>query len=78
MENYSPSLQEYCPIKMDSFVASLPKVFDLRNTLEQIEKTLISRALCTARGVQAEAARNLGISRSDMAYKLKKYDLHHS
>jgi transcriptional regulator with GAF, ATPase, and Fis domain len=33
---------------------------------------LIRRALDAAAGVQAVAARSLGLSRSDLAYKLKK------
>ena len=58
-----------------AWLASLPPRVDLRATLEQIERDLIVRALEAAGGVQAEAARSLGISRSDMAYKLRKYDL---
>jgi DNA-binding NtrC family response regulator len=58
-----------------AWLASLPPRVDLRGTLEQIERDLIVRALEAAGGVQAEAARSLGISRSDMAYKLRKYDL---
>ena len=52
----------------------LPREAGLRDTLGQIEETLIRRALDDASGVQAEAARRLGISRSDLNYKLKKLD----
>lgn len=48
---------------------------DLRSELEAIERELIQRALESAQGVQAEAARRLGLSRSDLAYKLKKYQM---
>ncbi|MBI5091124.1 MAG: sigma-54-dependent Fis family transcriptional regulator [Candidatus Hydrogenedentes bacterium] len=48
---------------------------DLRATLEQVERDLIIRALEAAGGAQAEAARRLRISRSDLAYKVNKYDL---
>jgi len=48
---------------------------DLRAELEAIERELICRALESAEGVQAEAARRLGLSRSDLAYKLKKYQI---
>lgn len=48
---------------------------DLPKTLEAIEHDLIQRAMQKANGVQAEAARNLGISRSDIAYKIKKHGL---
>lgn len=46
---------------------------DLPKTLETIERDLVRAALLAAKNVQAEAARKLGISRSDIAYKLKKY-----
>ncbi len=57
----------------EAWVASLPESLDLRSTLESVEAELIVRALAVADGVQAEAARRLGLSRSDLAYKLKKY-----
>lgn len=47
---------------------------DLRSTLGRIENALIRRALDEAGGVQAEAARRLGISKSDLTYKLRKLD----
>jgi len=43
--------------------------------LDAVEKDLIRRALVKARGVQAQAAELLGISRSNLQYKLKKYGL---
>ncbi|OGG46538.1 MAG: hypothetical protein A3F84_21620 [Candidatus Handelsmanbacteria bacterium RIFCSPLOWO2_12_FULL_64_10] len=49
----------------------------LKETLESMERTLILSAIRAAGGVQAEAARGLGISRSDLAYKVKKYRLEH-
>ncbi|MBK9529509.1 MAG: helix-turn-helix domain-containing protein [Acidobacteria bacterium] len=36
---------------------------------------MIQNAVQDSGGVQAEAARRLGISRSDIAYKIKKYRL---
>ncbi len=54
------------------WLSSLPDSFDIRATVEAIEVKLIKRALDAAGGVQAKAARNLGLSRSDLAYKLKK------
>jgi transcriptional regulator with GAF, ATPase, and Fis domain len=36
---------------------------------------LILWALKTSEGVQAEAARRLHLSRSDLAYKLAKYEI---
>ncbi len=47
----------------------------LPDLLEQVERDLICKALVRARGVQAQAADLLGISRSNLQYKLKKYNL---
>lgn len=58
-----------------SIADQLPGNTDLRTFLEQTECRLLTRALEVSGGNQAEASRQLGISRSDMAYKLKKYDL---
>ena len=54
---------------------TLPQILDLRETLAELEKNLIKRALEQANGVQAEAARMLGLSRSDIGYKVTKYDI---
>lgn len=59
----------------ENWLQNLPPTIELTKVLEQIEKSLIQKALLSANGVQAEAARNLGISRSDIAYKIKKYNL---
>ena len=57
------------------WIQSLPETIDLRNVLEETEKSLITRALTASGGVQAEAARRLKLSRSDLSYKLNKLDL---
>jgi DNA-binding NtrC family response regulator len=57
------------------WIASMPEAVNLRELLEETEKGLILRALKSSRGVQAEAARRLQLSRSDLAYKLTKYDI---
>jgi DNA-binding NtrC family response regulator len=56
-----------------SWIAAMPEAINLRETLEEVEKGLIQRALDSSEGVQAEAARRLQLSRSDLAYKLGKY-----
>jgi DNA-binding NtrC family response regulator len=56
-------------------IGTLPTSLDLRETMEQLEKQLIVRALDESNGVQAEAARRLGLSRGDVGYKLRKYGL---
>ena len=53
----------------------LPESVRLREFLGEAERTLIERALRETGGVQAEAARRLGISRSDLSYKLSKYGI---
>lgn len=58
-----------------SWIAAMPAQIDLRELLEEVEKNLIVRALESAAGVQAEAARRLHLSRSDLAYKLAKYEI---
>jgi DNA-binding NtrC family response regulator len=57
------------------WVASLPPSIELRTTVEEVERMLIERALKAAGGVQAEAARGLGLTRSDIAYKIRKYGI---
>ncbi len=59
----------------EALAALLPKQLDLRKTLTEIERALIVRSLDLAKGVQAEAARHLGVSRSDLGYKIGKYGL---
>jgi DNA-binding NtrC family response regulator len=47
----------------------------LRELVAGLERTMIARAMAASDGVVAEAARNLGISRSDLAYKLRRLGL---
>lgn len=54
---------------------ALPSSLDLRESVERFEKELILRALEESAGVQAEAARRLNISRGDIGYKLRKYEV---
>ncbi|WP_316347806.1 sigma-54 dependent transcriptional regulator [Desulfuromonas acetoxidans] len=58
-----------------SETAAMPLQQPLPEHLETIEQKLIQAALIDARGVQAKAAELLGISRSNLQYKLKKYHL---
>lgn len=53
----------------------LPENLELPKLLDKIERELVEKALVNSGGIQAEAARKLGISRSDIAYKIKKYEL---
>jgi DNA-binding NtrC family response regulator len=47
----------------------------LGETLDAIEERIIRQALKKAENVQAQAAKALGISRSNLQYKMKKYGL---
>jgi len=57
------------------WIDCLPESVQLREFLAEAEKTLIERALKETQGAQAEAARRLGLSRSDLSYKLGKYGI---
>jgi DNA-binding NtrC family response regulator len=58
-----------------SWMETMPESINLRQFLEEIEKGLITRALSLSASVQAEAARKLQLSRSDLAYKLTKFNI---
>jgi DNA-binding NtrC family response regulator len=70
----SPSAHNEAP-SQSGWIAALPESIHLRETLEEVEKALIARALESGGGVQAEAARRLNLSRSDLAYKLTKHGI---
>ena len=55
---------------MRDWIRALPPGVNLRELLTAFEKGLIERALDQANGVRAEAARMLGLSRSDLGYKV--------
>ena len=50
----------------------------LPEAVEEFEQYLIKRALARADYVQSHAAEMLGVSKSNLQYKLKKYDIHPS
>lgn len=62
-------------VTAEQLAGQLPAHIDLRETIARFEQALIVRALDEARGVQAEAARKLSLSRSDLGYKLGKYGI---
>jgi DNA-binding NtrC family response regulator len=51
----------------------LPDEYHLRSTLEAWERALIEQMLLRTDGAKAEAARRLGLSKSDLTYRLNKY-----
>ena len=63
-------------VKDRSAVFQLPNEnLDLNQTLEDVERALIERAMSHAHGVKAEAARLLGIKATTLLYKLEKYGM---
>ena len=60
---------------VERLIAQFPEQIDIRETFTQLEKGLIERAIDLSGGVQAEAARRLGLSRSDFGYKLGKHSM---
>ncbi len=63
-------------VKDRSAIFSLPDDnLDLNQTLEEVERALLERALKKAHGVKAEAARILGIKTTTLLYKLGKYGM---
>jgi DNA-binding NtrC family response regulator len=69
----TPSNQLGTEFTIEQLAAQLPEQLDLREMLSKLERSLIERAINSSGGVQAEAARRLGLSRSDLGYKVSKY-----
>jgi two-component system, NtrC family, response regulator PilR len=69
------SLDSQEQTSVEALVERLPTQLSLRETLSQLEKALIVRSLDISNGVQAEAARKLGLSRSDLGYKIGRLRL---
>ncbi|MFH1060993.1 MAG: sigma-54 dependent transcriptional regulator [Pseudomonadota bacterium] len=53
----------------------LPTDMGINEAVEDLERRMIMRALQEANGVAAHAAEALGVTKSDLAYKMKKYGL---
>ena len=63
------------PITPNEVAEMMPETLDLREFFASLEKALIERALSATGGAQAQAARRLGLSRSDVSYKLGKHNI---
>jgi DNA-binding NtrC family response regulator len=63
------------PITPNEVAEMMSETLDLREFLASLEKAVIQRALRATGGAQAEAARRLGLSRSDVSYKLGKHNI---
>lgn len=62
----------------EDWIASLPESLDLRHLETDVERVIVQRALDASSGVAAQAARKLGLSRSDLAYKLRRLGIRRS
>jgi DNA-binding NtrC family response regulator len=70
-----PSAAHEPNASIEALAERLPAQLNLRETITGFERALIVRALDLAKGVQAEAARRLGLSRSDLGYKIGRLGL---
>jgi sigma-54 specific flagellar transcriptional regulator A len=59
----------------DALLDDIPTGFDLRQYLETLEQRLIVRALESSGGTVAQAARVLGLRRTTLVEKLRKYSM---
>jgi two-component system NtrC family response regulator len=64
--------REHAELPVERFI---PLDAPLQETLEQVEEKLIRRALRHCGNVQAHAAAMLGITKSLMQHKMKKYSI---
>ncbi len=74
VDNLPPEVRDE-EAQFKSAVDLLPVQLDLADTMEKIEAALVRRALARSQFVQVKAAELLGISKSLLQYKLKKYGI---
>ena len=72
-----PPEEQYDEVALAPIIAgmTLPEEFHLRSMLASWERTIIQQTLHKTKGSKTEAARRLGLSKSDLSYKLSKYGL---
>ncbi len=74
VEDLPPEIKDE-EAQFKSAVDLLPVQLNLADTMEKIEAALVRRALAKADFVQVKAADLLGLSKSNLQYKLKKYKI---
>ena len=74
----SPITPRRSPLTPNEVAEMMPETLDLREFLASLESAVIQRALRNTGGAQAEASRRLGLSRSDISYKLGKHNIRRS
>jgi len=76
VEDLPPEIRDE-EAQFKSAVDLLPGKLNLADTLEKMEAALVRRALVRNEFVQVKTAEDLGISKSLLQYKLKKYRISH-
>ena len=66
---------EVRPGSAEGSAPELPRDMGITEAVEDLERRMIQRALAEAQGVAAHAAEALGLTKSNLAYKMKKYGL---
>ena len=77
-QNLSSYLEEQLPLKKGPFDLDIPKEgIDLEKMVEDLERTLLVKALDRTKGIKKKAAELLNINFRSMRYRLEKYGLNH-
>ena len=66
---------EVRPQSAEASAPDLPRDMGITDAVEDLERRMIQRALSEHHGVAAHAAEALGLTKSNLAYKMKKYGL---
>ena len=77
-QNLKSYLEEQLPLKKGPFDLEIPKEgIDLEKVVEDLERTLLLKALERTKGIKKKAAELLHINFRSMRYRLEKYGLNH-
>lgn len=78
-QNLKSYLDDQFPMKKKAFDLEIPSEgVDLEKIVEDVERTLLIKALDRSRGIKKKAAELLHINFRSMRYRLEKYGLNHS
>jgi two-component system response regulator PilR (NtrC family) len=79
VQNLSSYIEEQLPIKKRPLDLEIPSEgVDLEKIVEDVERTLLLKALDRTKGIKKKAAELLHINFRSMRYRLEKYGLNHS
>jgi two-component system response regulator PilR (NtrC family) len=78
-QNLSSYIEEQLPSKKRPIDLEIPSEgVDLEKIVEDVERTLLLKALDRTKGIKKKAAELLHINFRSMRYRLEKYGLNHS